>query len=228
MAEPSGIDVVGIGPGDPRYLTVRGRELIAAADCVAGFRSVLTVVAEHIRGEQLVLDYRTQADGLRTLAQRAAAGMRCVLCAHGDPSFPGSELLALARQTCGPLRLVPGVSSVQIACARAGLAMEDTLFITLHKRADLAGDREELRAAALAGRRHLIVLPRPWDVMPAALARDLVHAGVPSDRAAIVYERLTLEGEAEWRYRLGDLAQETQGFSDLSIVVIPRPGYTLR
>lgn len=223
MAEAPGIDVVGVGPGDPRYLTLRGRELIAAADYVSGFRTVLDTVAEHIRGESLVLDYRNQAEGLRTLAAQAAAGARCVLCAHGDPNFSGGELLALAEQACGPLRLVPGVSSVQIACARAGLAMEETLFITLHKRADITADLEEMRAAALAGRRHLIVLPKPWDVMPVALARDLLACAVPGDRAAVVYERLTLEGEAASSYCLADLAQEERAFSDLSILVLRRP-----
>ena len=153
MADRPGIEVIGVGPGDPRYLTLRGRELIADAAYVAGFRTVLGTVAEHIRGERVELDYRNQSAGLQFLGERADAGARCVLCAHGDFNFSGGELLALAREHCGPLRLVPGISSIQIACARAGFAMEETLFITLHKRADISADLEELRAAVLAGRR---------------------------------------------------------------------------
>lgn len=217
------LDIVGIGPGNPAYLTLAGRDLIAAADVVAGFRTVLAVVAEHIRGEQVALDYRNQADGLRLVAAALAAGKRAVLCAHGDANFSGSELVALARTTCGEVRLMPGISSVQIACARAQLAMEETLFITFHKRADIANDQAELLATALAGRRNIITLPRPWDFMPAALARLLLDGGVAGERAVTVYERLTLEGEAEHRLTLAGLAARTGEFSDLSIVVLPAP-----
>ena len=38
------ITVVGVGPGDGRLLTLRGREVLEQADLVAGFQSVLEVV----------------------------------------------------------------------------------------------------------------------------------------------------------------------------------------
>lgn len=220
MAAP--LDIVGIGPGNPAYLTLAGRELIAGADIVAGFRSVLAVVADHIAGEQLVLDYRNQTAGLRAVAAALAQGKRAVLCAHGDASFSGQELVAQAREVCGTVRLTPGISSVQIALARAGLPMEETLFVTFHKRADITQDQEELAAAALAGRRNVIALPRPWDFMPAMMARFLLERGVAAGARVIVYERLTLDGETTYDMTLGELAARTAEFSDLSIVVLPK------
>jgi cobalt-precorrin-7 (C5)-methyltransferase len=216
------LDVVGIGPGNSAYLTLAGRDLIAQADVVAGFRTVLAVVAEHIRGEQVVLDYRNQVEGMTRVAAALQEGKRAVLCAHGDANFSGQELVLLARQTCGMVRLMPGISSVQIACARAGLAMEETLFITFHKRADITNDQAELAATVVGGRRNVITLPRPWDFMPAALARFLLAEGAAGAQPVTVYERLTLEGEAAHTLTLSELAERAEEFSDLSIVVIPR------
>lgn len=223
MEQSQRLDIVGIGPGNPAYLTLAGRDLIARADVVTGFRSVLNVVAEHIRGEQVVLDYRNQAEGMRAVAAALAAGRRAVLCAHGDANFSGAELVALARETCGEVRLLPGISSVQIACARAQLAMEETLFITFHKRADITSAQDELLATARAGDRNVIALPRPWDFMPAAMARFLLDGGVAGGRAVTVYEKLTLDGEAEHQLTLAELAARSEEFSDLSIVVLPKP-----
>ncbi|MCX6022078.1 MAG: SAM-dependent methyltransferase, partial [Chloroflexi bacterium] len=69
MTERTTLDIVGIGPGAPQYVTMTVRDLVAAADVVAGFRTVLQVVADHIRGEAVTLDYRNQADGIRMLDQ---------------------------------------------------------------------------------------------------------------------------------------------------------------
>ena len=37
--------VVAVGPGDPDLLTLKGRQALAAADVVVGFKTVLDVVA---------------------------------------------------------------------------------------------------------------------------------------------------------------------------------------
>ena len=40
------ITIVAVGPGDPRLLTLRGREALRQADLVVGFKTVLDVVQE--------------------------------------------------------------------------------------------------------------------------------------------------------------------------------------
>ncbi len=220
----SAVMAVGVGPGDPGYLTERGRGIIAAAEVVAGFQTVLDVARPWIRGRVLTLDYRNQDEQLRLLAAEAAKGRRCVVCLWGDPSFSGGELVERVRQTCGTVEIESGISSVQVACARAGLAMEQALFITLHARAEGEAALVELVDAVRGGRRSVIVLPRPWDLMPAALAGWLITHGIDGARPAIVYERLSLEGEREHRFSLDELAASEHVFSDLSIVVLPVAG----
>ena len=80
------------------------------------------------------------------------------------------------------MKLVPGISSVQVAMARTGISLEDAVFITLHKRADTGGDLDELAIHYInEGRRHVIMLPRPFDLMPAGIAGGLLEAGVRDD-----------------------------------------------
>ncbi len=223
MREGRRVALVGVGPGDPSYVTHKVAALVAEAEVVAGFATVLAVVDQWITGERLVLIYKNQEALLAELGRRHAAGRRCVVCAYGDLNFSARELIERVERHCGPTLRVPGISSVQVACARAGLAMEETLFLTLHVRGGIERAQAELVAAARANQRHLIALPLPWSFMPPEMAALLLDGGVPGARRVTVYQRLTLPGESATETTLTELAAWSgPAFSDLSIVVLPR------
>ncbi len=217
------VHLVGVGPGDPDYVTARVAREIAAADVVAGFATVLAVVDHLITGQRMVLTYRNQEAQLAELSRAHAAGQRCVVCCYGDVNFSAQEFIARVERHCRTVERIPGISSVQIACARASLAMEETLFVTLHAREGIEAAQEEMLAAAATGKRNLIILPLPWSFMPAQIAAMFVQGGIAEDRPVIVYQKLTLPGESTTRTTLQQLAQWPEEFSDLSIVVLPRP-----
>jgi cobalt-precorrin-7 (C5)-methyltransferase len=79
------------------------------------------------------------------------------------------------------------------------------------------------------GERHLLVLPRPYDLMPGDVAADLLDAGAAPDLSVLVCERLTHDDEAITETTLGSLAEHAGGdgpddtpFSDLSVLVVRR------
>jgi cobalt-precorrin-7 (C5)-methyltransferase len=206
-------------------LTLRGQDALQRAEVVAGFQTVLNVVQPWLsQAEVRPMSYRDQEQVLEYVGQQARLGRRCVVCCWGDLNVSAGELLARVRRHAGQVHLIPGISSVQVACARAGISLEDTLFITLHQRRDSADDLTELVRSLQGGQRHIILLPRPWDMMPASIAHHLLEAGLPADRSVTVYQRLTLEGEQEWRGTLAECAALSGDFSDLSIMLFPRPG----
>ena len=216
--------VVAVGPGDPRMLTLRGRAALEAADLVVGFKTVLDVVADWCADAEVrPMSYRDQEEVLEYAAAQAAQGRNCVVCCWGDLNVSAAELLARVYRRAGQVELIPGVSSVQIACARAGIALEESLFITLHRREGGAPALAELERYLREGLRHLILLPRPFDLMPPAIARGLLDAGIDPQRPARVYQRLTLADETAWHGTLAECAALTAEFSDLSIMVFPRP-----
>ena len=215
--------VVAVGPGDPEFLTVKGREALGSADLVVGFKTVLDVVAGHTgHAEVRPMAYRDQETVLDYAEEQARQGKDCVVCVWGDLNVSAKELLNRVRRRADSVRLVPGVSSVQIACARAGIALEESLFITLHQRWDRGSELGELVDTLRAGRRNVILLPRPFDFMPPAIAADAVAQGADPDRAVTVFQRLTLPDEQRWDGTLAQCAQLPDEFSDLSIMVFPR------
>ncbi|MFD1589139.1 cobalt-precorrin-7 (C(5))-methyltransferase [Halorientalis brevis] len=220
------VRAVGIGPGNLDFLTPRGRRAIETADVVVGFETVVEFVADITDAELLTCGYRDEADTLATFAERVADGQRGTAVLMGDPNHSGYQFVGKVEAVVDdPVRVIPGISSLQIAASRARTPMEDSEFVTLHKSGDLSPDLARLRDAV--GDRHLLVLPRPFDLMPGDLGAELLDAGGSADLETLVLERLTHDGESITRTSLGELAEHAGGsdpddspFSDLSVLVV--------
>ena len=216
--------IVGVGPGDPQMLTLRAQQAVRDADLVVGFRTVLNVVEQWAGDAELCpMSYRDQEQVLDYAQEQVRAGKTCVVCAWGDLNVSAKELLERVQRRAGKVELIPGISSIQFAAARTGIYMEESIFVTLHKRADTSGDLDELLHHLNEGLRNIILLPRPFDLMPPLIASNLVDAGISGDRPVIVYQRLTFADEQCWRGTLAQCGELTEEFSDLSIMVFPRP-----
>jgi len=221
---------VGIGPGNPEYLTPRGERAIREADVVVGFETVVEFVADRTDADLLTCGYRDEADTLERFAERVAAGDAGTAVLMGDPNHSGYQFVGKVERAVGadrPVRVVPGISSLQVAASRARTPMERTTFVTLHRSGDLSEDLARLREDA--GDRHLLVLPRPYDWMPGDIAEHLLDAGNSASLDALVLERLTHDDEAITRATLGELAEHAGGdrreespFSDLSVLAVRR------
>ena len=222
-AEP--VRAVGIGPGDPAYLTRRGARAIGAADVVVGFETVVDFVRGEIAGEALTCGYRDEPATLAAFADRVADGATGTAVVMGDANHSGYQFLGKVEAAVdAPVRVVPGVSSLQVAASRARTPMEETTFVTLHKRGPIEADLRRLERDV--GERHLLVLPRPYDWMPERIARRLRAAGAP-DCETLVFERLTHDDESVTRTSLSDLAADVDSkdgtdFSDLSVLAVRR------
>ena len=209
-----------VGPGDSGMLTLQGREALLNADLVLGFTTVLNVVRPWLENAEVrPMTYRDQEEVLEYAEEQVRQGKRCVVCCWGDLNVSARELLARVRRRADTVKLVPGISSVQVAMARTSISLEDAVFITLHKRADTGGDLDEPVHYINEGRRHVIMLPRPFDLMPAGIASGLLDAGVRDDLPVRVYQRLTLEDEKRWQGTLRECSEIEEEFSDLSIMV---------
>jgi cobalt-precorrin-7 (C5)-methyltransferase len=122
------------------------------------------------------------------------------------------------------VRIVPGISTIQIAASRARTPLESSIVVTLHRRGDLEAELDRL--GRLAGELHLLVLPRPYDYMPERIARSLLDRGIEGDLDATVYERLTFDDERATHTTVEGLASgetaEESAFCDLSVLVVRR------
>ena len=164
--------VVGIGPGDAGTLTPEARAAIENAWHLVGYRRYLDLVA----GAGLVRSQAVHAYELgeeRARAARAidlaAEGERVALVCSGDPGIyaMASLVMEVLDGTADPaarrvaIRVVPGVSALQAAAARAGAPIgHDFCAVSL---SDLLTPREviEDRLAAAARADFVIALYNP-------------------------------------------------------------------
>lgn len=217
--------VVAVGPGDPDLLTLKGRQALEDADVVVGFKTVLDVVAGRTgHADVRPMAYRDQEAVLDYAQEQARQGKSCVVCVWGDLNVSAKELLNRVRRRADTVELISGVSSIQIACSRAGISLEESVFITLHQRWDQGSELGELVELLNSGRRNVILLPRPYDFMPPAIAANAIQDGASPEQSVTVFQRLTLPDEQRWDGSLADCAQLPDEFSDLSIMVFPRSG----
>jgi cobalt-precorrin-7 (C5)-methyltransferase len=214
------VHAVGVGPGDPAQLTDRARALVADADSVVGFESVLDVIRPVTDARLFTCGYEDQSETLSAFAESVRGGDTGAAVLMGDPNVSGYQFLGrLEAATDREVRVIPGISSVQIAASRARTPLEQSTIVSLHRRGSLGGAFDRLEAAARSD--HLIVIPRPDDWMPTDVAERLAAAGVAADRTALVFERLTLSDESATRTTVGALADgDAHEFSHRSILVI--------
>ncbi|NKE35245.1 cobalt-precorrin-7 (C(5))-methyltransferase [Natronococcus sp. JC468] len=228
--------VVGVGPGNREYLTPRGERAIREADVVVGFATVVEFVEELTDAELLTCGYRDEAEALEAFGERVAAGESGAAVAMGDPNHSGYQFVGKVQDTVEreapetPVRVVPGISSLQVAASRARTPMEDAEFVTLHKSGDLEADVDRLTRAVVEDDRHLLALPRPYDRMPGDLAELLLERGADPELEALVCEKLTHEDERIHRFTLAGLSEHADGngredtpFSDLVVLAVRQP-----
>ena len=211
----------GIGPGHLQYLTALGQQLLSEAEVVAGFDTVLDLVAPLIRTDavRIGMNYRDQTARLEEVAALHHAGKRCVVAFMGDVHFSGFQFLERVELACGHrVDTVPGISSAQIMASRGRVCFDETTFLTFHRRGDVQPFKRHL-IHALEDGRNAIVIPRPWDFMPRDIAAYCLEHGIDGARPTEVWEALT-QHEASWSGRLDECTAE---FSDLSIMLIRAP-----
>ncbi|WP_246999903.1 cobalt-precorrin-7 (C(5))-methyltransferase [Halosolutus gelatinilyticus] len=233
---------VGVGPGNLEYLTPRGERALREADVVVGFTTVTEFVEDRTDADLLTCGYEDEANALREFGERVAAGESGTAVAMGDPNHSGYQFVGKVQDAVEgvadrrdadprPIRVIPGISSLQVAASRARTPMEDAEFVTLHKSGDLDVDMDRLASAARD--RHLLVLPRPFDRMPGDIAEFLLDTGANPDLEALVLEKLTHEDEEVHRFTLAELSEYAGGtgkddtpFSDLVVLAVRQPVQT--
>jgi uroporphyrinogen III methyltransferase / synthase len=129
-APPGKVYLVGAGPGDPGLITVRGAEVLAAAQVVvhdrltdAGLLALAPAAVELVDVGKQPDDRGDQEAINKLLVDKAREGLTVVRLKGGDPFVfgrGGEEAMALLAAGV-PFEVVPGVSAAIAAPAYAGV-----------------------------------------------------------------------------------------------------------
>lgn len=191
------VSLVGAGPGDPGLLTVRGRDLLAAADVVVYDALANPLLLKHCRpdAEQVYVGKRAEHHAMSQAAindlliDRAKTGRRVVRLKGGDPFVfgrGGEECQALAAAGIA-FEVVPGVTAAIAAAAYAGIPVthrdfnSSVTFITGHERDD-GGDSADVDWTAIA-KLPCIAFYMGVKSLP-SICRKLIDHGLPATTPA--------------------------------------------
>ncbi len=163
---PGFVSLVGVGPGDPGLLTLRGRRAIAAADTLLVDALVHPGVLRHARpdAEQLFVGKRGdqsstgQEEINHMLLLRASQGRRVARLKGGDALIfgRGAEEAEFLAEHGIAFEVIPGVSAAIGATAYAGIPLthrehsSSVALVTSRERPGRPADQGPLRAVASA------------------------------------------------------------------------------
>ena len=83
------INIVGVGPGSPDYVTPAARKTVQQAQVVIGAQRSLNLFTADIKGENVVLTAKNLQDALKQAAESVKDGKNVALLSTGDPGFSG-------------------------------------------------------------------------------------------------------------------------------------------
>ena len=179
------IVVVGIGADGWDGLSPRARRAVEHADVLRGSTRQLALVPEEVRAERLPWP-SPMAPALSSLVDDFP-GRRVVVLASGDPMLSGVGTSLVRLHGAGAVEVLPHPSSVTLAGARLGWAVEDTAVVTL------VGRPVELLIPHVTPGRRLLVLGSDGGT-PAAIADLLTGLGYGASRLTVLAQ---LGGSAE-------------------------------
>lgn len=222
------IDAIGTDPRAREDHTGRARRPTVHADDIGGVEPLVEYVSDLTDAEMLACCDAIEGQTLDRFATRFADGATGVAVLLGDPNGSGYQYLGkVERAVDRPVRVTPRIASIQVAASHARTPPQASTFGTRHQRRSLDADRRRLGRDA--GVRRLLVLPRPYDWMPADSAALLEDVDVLGSLDAPVFERSTLEDEGTTRTLNVEQVRDAGGaecddtpFADLAVPVVGR------
>lgn len=228
MPDPQPCRIIGVLDDGAASLGATALALLRRADLVVGGTRALALFEDDIAPGATRRDLTGQLSAVPGwIAAAREAQQASVVLATGDPLCHGIASYLASRLCIEAIEVIPNVSTLQLACARLGLAWQDARIVSVHARD--AGEWQQgaapshgLYALAQAVRAHdrLAVLTSP-DNTPARIARLLVAEGLQDDFQLSVAERLCTADERVCAdLAPADAAQ--QAFADPNVVLLVR------
>jgi len=213
---------VGVGPGSPSFVPNVIKDVISKCDVVIGYGYTLKTIESFLNGQQKIeVTMKNQEDAYQKVA--AEDNHTILVPFTGDVNFSESEVVDRLIEVFDEVEIIPGISSVQVAAAKARVPIDKSKVITMHVTTPIEEKKLELQKALIDGF-SVILVPRPWPkipekhFMPSEIAKYLKNNGFETTRMKVhVFEAVTTENETAFEGVVSEL--EGKEFSDLSVMV---------
>jgi precorrin-3B C17-methyltransferase len=233
--------VVGLGPGDVRWLTPEADAALAAADALFGYGPYLDRAPVRDGQSRHPSDNREEALRARAALERAAAGSNVALVSGGDPGVFAMAATVCEQIESGPaawrgldVEIVPGITAMLAVAARVGaplghdfcaLSLSDNLkpWPVIERRLDAAA-----QAGFVIALYNPISRARPWQL---AAAFERLRRYLPATTPTVFGRAV---GRADENIAVTTLHAADPAGADMATLVIvgsaetrlvPRPGH---
>ena len=221
------IAVVGLGPGDSRYLTPEAAAALSAADALYGYGPYLDRVPSREGQSRHPSDNREEGARAAAALRHAALGAHAAVVSGGDPGVFAMAAAICEQIESGPdawrtldVVFVPGITAMLAVAAKIGAPLgHDFCALSLSdnlKPWELIERR--LDAAAGAGFALALYNPisraRPWQL---GQALERLRRHLP-DTTPVIFGRAV--GRPDERVSVTTLAQADAGLADMATLII--------
>ena len=202
------IHIIGLGVAEVAELTAVALAALQKAQAIIGTARQLATVAHVIDADKVEQIELPKLSELTALIDRFESKPIAVL-ASGDPLYYGIGRWFGRHFNQQQLHFYPAVSSIQVACHRLGIALQDVDVLSLHGR-PLSKLRSQLKR-----NKALLVLTDKHS-QPQRLAQECIAAGF-SDSMLTVCENLGYTEEAITVWPVKELAHNPVVFQPLHV-----------
>ena len=229
------LTIVGLGPGDPRWLTPAASEALASATDLVGYAAYIARVPDTPGQCRHVSDNRVELDRARFALDLAARGHRVAVVSGGDPGVFAMAAAVFEAVECGDaawraldIQVEPGITAMLAAAARVGaplggdfcaMSLSDNLKPWEVVEARL---RAALHADFVVALYNPISLARPWQL--GAALKAVAEFRTPD--TPVVLARAV--GRPDERVAILPLSEVEPSCADMSTVVIVGANTTRR
>jgi precorrin-3B C17-methyltransferase len=234
------LSVVGLGPGDGRWLTPEADSALAAAEALFGYGPYLDRVPQRAGQMRHVSDNREEAARARAALEHAAAGAHVAVVSGGDPGVFAMAAAVCEQIESGPdawraldVTIVPGITAMLAVAARVGaplghdfcaMSLSDNLkpWPLIERRLDAAS-----QAGFVIALYNPVSKARPWQL---GAALDRLRFNLPAE-TPIVFGRAV--GRPDERINVTTLQNADASAADMATLliigsaetrIVPRPG----
>lgn len=226
MTHSGKVYLVGAGPGDISYLTVRAQQLLTQADVLI-YDALVDAQLQLVPSDCIKLDVGKRGGQLSTpqaeinqlLVEHCLGGKQVVRLKSGDPFIFGrssSEIEALIAANCA-FEVVPGISSALAAPLLAGIPLTDPVLsrcfavLTAH-------EPDELDWEALAQIETLVILMGGKQL--GEIVHQLVRHGRSLQTPIALIQWAGCPQQQIWTGQLENIVEQTTGISLSPVVIV--------
>lgn len=214
--------VVGTGPEDREYITLKALNTIARCSIVFGWRRTLERFRELLEGRRVFEIGSEDVYSSIESVVRSAARDDVALLLRGDPCVAEANLMRMVRELCSRYgvrySVVSGVSSLNIALARVGIDIAEAVVVSMHSSRDVERELDSLKQFIRLGR-YVVLYPKPSGKWVREIAGRILRS-IECDARVHLLQRLSFENEITVVETLSKLASGEQQIDSYTIIVI--------